>query len=89
MFDLHVILWMDWLHSCFSFINFRTRIVKFQFLNEPILVWRRGNLAPKSQIISCLKACKMISKGCLYYVIIVKDFESEVPPLESVFVVKD
>ena len=44
---------------------------------------------PKGQIISCLKASKMKAKGCLYHVVRVKDLESEVPPLESVPVVRD
>ena len=48
-----------------------------------------GNLAPKVQIISCVKACKLISKGCLYHILRFKDLESETPPLESVPIVKD
>ena len=31
----------------------------------------------------------MISKGCLYHIIRVKDLESDIPPIESVHVVKD
>ena len=31
----------------------------------------------------------MISKGCRYHVVRVKDLESEVPPLESVPIVRD
>lgn len=36
MFDFEVIFAVDWLHACFDSIDCRTRIVKFQFPNEPI-----------------------------------------------------
>ncbi len=49
----------------------------------------RGNSIPRGRIISCLKAGKMISKGCLYHIVRVKDLESEITPLDSVSVVKD
>ena len=38
---------------------------------------------------SCLKACKMISKRCLYHIVRVKDLRFEAPSLDSVPVVKD
>ena len=37
MVDFDVILGMDWLHSCYASVDCRTRIVRFQFPNEPIL----------------------------------------------------
>ncbi|WMV49517.1 hypothetical protein MTR67_042902 [Solanum verrucosum] len=37
MVDFNVILGMDWLHSCYASVDCRTRIVQFQFPNEPIL----------------------------------------------------
>ena len=40
MADFDVILGMDWLHDCFASIHCRTRIVKFNFPNEPILEWK-------------------------------------------------
>ena len=47
-FDFDVIVGMDWLHACFDSIDCRTRVTLFL----------------KGRIISCLKAYKMISKGC-------------------------
>uniref|UniRef100_M1DNN4 Gag-pol polyprotein n=1 Tax=Solanum tuberosum TaxID=4113 RepID=M1DNN4_SOLTU len=40
MIYFDVILTMDWLHSFYASIECRTRVVKFQFPNEPILEWK-------------------------------------------------
>ena len=37
MLDFHIILGMDWLHACFSSIDCRMRVVKFNIGNEPVL----------------------------------------------------
>ena len=36
IFNFDIILGMDWLYACFASIDFRTRIVKFQFPNKLI-----------------------------------------------------
>ena len=43
----------------------------------------------KGKFVSCIKARKMISKGCIYHIVRVRDVESEVPSLESVPVVNE
>ena len=35
--DFDVILDIDWLHSCYASIDCRTRVVKFQIPNEPVI----------------------------------------------------
>ena len=45
MEDFDVILSMYWLHSCYATVDFRTRIVHFQFPYEPILKWKGSSLA--------------------------------------------
>ena len=41
-----------------------------------------GNSIPRNRIISYLKACKMISKGCLYHIVSFQDLDSGSPSLE-------
>ena len=89
MVDFDVILGMDWLHDCFASIYCKTRIVEFNFLNEHVLEWKGGNSIPRGSIISCLKSYKMISKGCMYHIVRVKDLDSENPPIELVPVIRE
>ena len=88
MLDLDIILRMDWFHSYFASIDCRTGVVKFPFPNETVSEWKGGKLTLKSRIISCLKACKLIFKGCIYHIMRVKDLEFGTPALESVPVVR-
>ena len=87
--DFDVILGMDWLCACFSSIDCMTRLVKFNFPNEPVVEWKVGSSIPRGRTISSLKACNIISEGCLYNIVRVKDFDSEIPPIELVLVVRE
>ena len=59
MVHFDIILGMDWLHDRFASIDCRTRIVKFNFPNEPVLELRGGILFLEV-VLSRLKPCKMI-----------------------------
>ena len=48
-----------------------------------------GHSISRGRIISCLNACKMVSKGCLYHIVRVQDSDSEYPPIESVPVMSE
>ena len=87
MIEFDVILGLDWLHSCYSSIDCRIRIVHFKFPDEPIIECKSSNLEPMDRFISYLKARKMISKGYLYHLVLVKDSRLETLSLESVPVV--
>ncbi|WMV49597.1 hypothetical protein MTR67_042982 [Solanum verrucosum] len=67
----------------------RTRLITFMVPNEPIISLERGNYVLKGQFVSCLKARKMNSKGCIYHPFRVRDTESETPTLESVPIVNE
>ncbi|WMV44903.1 hypothetical protein MTR67_038288 [Solanum verrucosum] len=47
MVDFDVILGMDWLHVCYALVDCRTRVVKFQFPNEPVSEWKSSSAVPK------------------------------------------
>ena len=63
MVDFDVILGMDWLHACYASLDCRTRVVKFQFPNEPVLEWSSSSAVPKGRFISYLKARKVSFEG--------------------------
>ncbi|KAH0746323.1 hypothetical protein KY285_007980 [Solanum tuberosum] len=77
------------LHAYYASIDCRTRRVKFQFPREPILEWESQNVVVKGRFISCIKARKLISKGCLYHLVRVRDVESKTLPIESVPIVNE
>ncbi|KAH0765418.1 hypothetical protein KY285_001289 [Solanum tuberosum] len=89
MVDFDVILGMDWLHACYASIDCRTRVVKFQFPNDPVFEWMSSSIGPKGHVISYLKARKLVSKGCVFHLVRVNDSSVETPPIESVPVVSE
>ena len=58
MIDFYIILGMDILHACFAFIDCRTRVVRFNFQNEPIVEWKGEDSIFTGLIIFYLKHAK-------------------------------
>ncbi|XP_070054226.1 uncharacterized protein [Nicotiana tomentosiformis] len=84
MVDFDVIMGMDWLYSCFSKLDCRTRTVRFKFANDPVIECKGDDVVSNSRLISYLKATKMIDKGYIYHLVRVTDTITEAPTLESV-----
>ncbi|KAH0669048.1 hypothetical protein KY289_023541 [Solanum tuberosum] len=89
MVDFDVILSMDWLRACYASVDCRTRVVKFQFPNEPVLKWKSSSAVPKGSFISHLKVWKLVFKGCVYHLVRVNDSSVEIPHIQSVSLVKE
>ncbi|XP_070057143.1 uncharacterized protein [Nicotiana tomentosiformis] len=89
MVDFDVIMGMDWPYSCFAKLDCQTRIVRFEFPNEPVIEWKGDDVVLKGRFISYLKATKMINKGCIYHLVRVTDTDVEAPMLEFVPVVNE
>ena len=89
MHDFHVILGMEWLHSCYSCLDCRSRVVRFCFPNEEEIVWEGYNLSRPNPLISKLNAIKMMSKGLLCHIVSVNDLDHDIPSIDSVPVVSE
>jgi len=59
---------MDWLHSCYVLVDYKTRVVKFEFPDVPVTEWSSSSI-PKGHFISYFKARKLVFKEYVYHVV--------------------
>ena len=52
-------------------------VFKFKFPIQPVLELKEGSSISRDRIISFLKSSNMISKGCIYHIVRVKDLHFE------------
>ena len=89
MHDFDVIIGMDLLHSCYTCMDCRSRIVRFLFPNKEELVLEVYNSSHPNPLIWNLKANKMMSKGLLCHLVSVNDLYHDIPSIDSVPVVNE
>ena len=58
--DFDVILCMDWLHTCYTSIDCRTRVIKFHIPNGTVIEWISSSAVPKGRF-------TLVSKGFIYH----------------------
>lgn len=51
MVNFDVVMGMDWLYSCFSKLDCRTRTVRFEFPNKLDIEWNGDDIVPKGRFI--------------------------------------
>ncbi|XP_070048632.1 uncharacterized protein [Nicotiana tomentosiformis] len=89
MDDFDAILDRDWLSPCHAILDCHVKTVMLAMPGLP-KVERRGSLDHvPSRVISYLKAQRMIGNGCLSYLALVRDVDTDTPTIDSVPVVRD
>ena len=67
MIDFDVILGMDWLSSYHAILNCHAKTITLTMPGIPIVEWRGSLGHPSKGVISFLKACQLVERGCLAY----------------------
>ena len=80
---------MDLLHKCYAMIDYRNRVLRFQFPNELELRLKGRGSSPVCQIFTHLKANKIIAKGYLYHLLKFNDLDQDIPSINSVSIVNE
>ncbi|XP_070010221.1 uncharacterized protein [Nicotiana sylvestris] len=47
MVNFDAIMGMDWLYSCFAKLDCRTRTIRLEFPNDPVIEWKGDNVVPR------------------------------------------
>ncbi|XP_069143317.1 uncharacterized protein [Solanum lycopersicum] len=84
MLDFDIIFSMNWLHKSYATIDCQNKVERFQFLNELEPEWEGYGSNLTSQMVSNIKANKMLCTGYLYHLVTVNDLEHEFPSMDFV-----
>ena len=88
-YDFDIILGMDWLTKHHAIVNCFTKEVEFDMPNQARIVFRGERKIMSTCLISAIKACKMIKKGCEAYLAHVIDTRKTEAKLENIPVVNE
>ena len=88
-YDFDIILGMDWLTKHHAIVNCFTKEVEFDVPNQARIVFRGERKIMSTCLISAIKACKMIQKGCEAYLAHVIDTRKTAAKLEDIPVVNE
>ncbi|XP_069152767.1 uncharacterized protein [Solanum lycopersicum] len=89
MVDFDVILGMTWLSPNFAILDCNAKTMTLAKPGKDPLVWEGDNTSNLVCTISFLRAKKMVSKGCLAFLAHLRDDTTQVPPIESVSIVRE
>ncbi|XP_070020573.1 uncharacterized protein [Nicotiana sylvestris] len=87
MVDFDVILGMDWLSPYHAILDCHAKTMTLALLGLPRLEWRGTLGHSTSRVISYMKVRCIVDKGCLAYLVYVRDSSDEVPSMDSLPVV--
>ncbi|XP_070049261.1 uncharacterized protein [Nicotiana tomentosiformis] len=89
MVDFDVILGMDWLSPCHAILDCHVKALTLTMPGLPRIEWRGFLDYIPSRVISYLKAQQIVGKGCLSYLVFVRDVGVDTPTIDSFPVVHD
>ena len=89
MNDFDIIFCMDWLHKCYAFMYFCSRVGRFCFPNEVEVVLEGYNSSHSSPLILNLKANKVMYNGLLCNLMSVNDLDHEISSIDFAPVVNE
>ncbi|XP_070003324.1 uncharacterized protein [Nicotiana sylvestris] len=89
MSDVDVVMGMDWLASCYASVDCHSKLIGFDFPEEPCILWKGITPLTQGKIISYVKAHRMINNGCLGFIATVHVTHLEYVTIDSVPVVRE
>jgi len=89
MIDFDVLMGMDWLSPCYATVDCHAKIVKFEIPDEPTFVLKGGQVPEVGKIISLMKARRLLQKGCMGLLAMVRDTTEGTLSLEKIPVVNE